>query len=115
MRRRPRTSIPDDFRARRQISGGVAVQQLDVDILRAAEEGDPHTGPYRLRLDSEFGALFFELGDDSIDPIDAQPDMLEPEIRWLRRCGDRLLRRDLRNENIHSPELEIEGWPAIRM
>ena len=72
------------------MSGGVSVQQFDMDILRAAEKGDPHPGPDRLGFDGKFGALLLELGDDPVDPIDTQADMLEPEIRRLGRCGDGL-------------------------
>src|SRR6476619_1648313 len=48
--------------ARRRNSGCVSVQQFDMDILWAAEEGDPHPGPDRLGLDREFGTFLFELG-----------------------------------------------------
>ena len=65
----------------------VSVQQLDMDILRAAEKGDPHPGPNRLGLDGKFGALLFEFGDDPVDPVDTQADMLEPEIRRFRWRG----------------------------
>ena len=66
-----------------------------MNILRAAEKGDPHPGPDRLGRHRKFSALGLELGDDIVDPADAQPDMLEPEIGRLRWCGDGLLRRNL--------------------
>src|SRR5205085_3091027 len=72
-------------------SGGVPVQQFDMDILRAAQKGDPHPGSDRLGLDGKFGALFFELGDDPVDPVDTQADILDPELRRIRRGGTGLL------------------------
>ena len=95
------------------MSGGVPVQQFDMDVLRAAEKGDPHPGSDRLGLDGKFGALLFELGDDPVDPVDTQADMLEPEIRRLRRRGHGLLGRNLRDENSHPPRLRSRrGLPS---
>ena len=61
------------------MSGGVSVEQFDMDVLRAAEEGDPHPGSDRFGLDREFGTLLFELGDNLVNPVDTQADMLEPQ------------------------------------
>src|SRR3984893_9268072 len=97
------------------MSGGVPVQQFDMDVLRAAEKGDPHPGSDRLGLDAKFGALLFELGDDPVDPVDTQADMLKPEIRRLRRRGHGLLGRNLRDENSHPSEIEVEARPAVRL
>ena len=95
------------------MSGGVSVQQLDMDILRAAQKGDPHPGPDRLGLDGKFGALLLELGDDLVDPVDPQADMLEPEIRRLRRCGDGLLRRTCAMKTATPPRLRSRrGLPS---
>ena len=66
------------------MSGGVSVEQFDMDILRAAKKGDPHAGSDRLGFDRKFGALLLELVDDLVDPVDTQADMLEPQIRRLR-------------------------------
>ena len=81
------------------MSGGVSVEQFYMHILRAAEKGDPYPGSDRLGLDGKFGALLFELGDDPVDAVDTQADMLEPEIRRFRRCGHGLLGRNLRDED----------------
>src|SRR5438270_5133990 len=86
-----------------------------MDILRAAQKGDPHPGSDRLGLDGKFGALLFELGDDPVDRVDTQADMLEPEIRRLRRGGHGLLGRNLRDENSYPSETEVEARPAVRL
>src|SRR5262249_7628001 len=72
-------------------------------------------GPDRLRLHGKLGALLLELGDDVINAADAQPDMLEPEIRWLGRCRDRLLGRNLRDEDGDPTEIEVETPPSVRL
>src|SRR6516162_7515467 len=97
------------------MSGGVSVQQLDMDILRAAQKGDPHAGPDRLGFYRKFGTFALQLRDDIVDPADAQPDMLEPEIRRLGRCGDRLLRWNLGDEHGYPAEIEVEARPAVRL
>ena len=90
-------------------SGSVSVQQLDMDVLRTAQKSDPHTGPDRFRLHGKFGTLALQLSDDIVDPADAQPDMLEPEIGRFWRIGDGLLRRNLRDEHGYSAEIEVEA------
>src|SRR5438067_3915332 len=74
--RRPRTGSA----TKQSRSGGVAVQQLDVDVLRAAQKGNPNPGPDRRRLPGELGALLLQLGDNVVNAADPQSDMLEPEI-----------------------------------
>src|SRR5262249_43116174 len=96
-------------------SGRVSIEQLDVNILRSAEKGDPHSGPDRLRLYRKLGAFLFELSDDLVDPVDPQADVLEAEVRGLRWSGHRLLWRDLRDEDGHSAEIEVEPRSAIRL
>src|SRR5271167_1870706 len=86
-----------------------------MDILRTAQKGDPHAGPDRLRFHRKLGALALQLRDDIVDPADAQPDMLEPEIRRLRRCSDGLLRRNLGDEHGYPAEIEVEARPAVRL
>src|SRR6266851_3823457 len=86
-----------------------------MDILRAAQKGNPHSGPDGLWLHGELGTLLLELGDDVVDAADAQPDMLEPEIRRLGRCRDGLLRRNLRDEDGYPAEIEVEARPAVRL
>src|SRR5580658_5908932 len=82
-------------------------------VLRAAQEGDAHAGPDRLWLDGEFGAFLLQLGDDGIDPLDPQPEMFEPEIGRLRRRGDSLFVRNLRDEDRYAAEIEVEARPAV--
>src|SRR5467141_3393908 len=86
-----------------------------MDILRPAQEGDAHPRPNRGRLPCELGTLLLELGDDVINAADAQPDMLEPEIRRLRRCRDGLLRGNLRDEDGDPAEIEVETRPSVRL
>jgi len=86
-----------------------------MDILRPAQKGDPHPGPDRRRLPGELGALPLELGHRLVDAGDAQPDMLEPKIRRLRRCRGGLFRRNLRDEDSDPAEIKVETRPAVRL
>src|SRR5438445_2871488 len=108
---RPRTGSA----TKQSRSGGVAVQQLDVDVLRTAQKGNPNPGPDRRRLPGELGALLLQLGDNVVNAADPQSDMLEPEIRRLRRSRDGLFRRHLSEKDRHAAEIEIETRPAIRL
>ena len=58
-----------------------------MDVLRAAQKGDAHAGADGLWFDGELGALVLQLGDDRVDALDPQPDMLEPEIGRLGRLA----------------------------
>ncbi len=66
-----------------------------MDVLRPTEKSDPHPGPDRLGLHGELGALPLQLRDRLIDPVDPQADMLEAEMRRLRRRGDSLVPPEL--------------------
>ena len=47
-------------------SAGVSVQQLDMDILRTAQKGDPHARSDRLRFHRKFGALILSIPEPVI-------------------------------------------------
>src|SRR5262249_10356031 len=86
-----------------------------MDVLRAAQKGDPHPGSDRLRFHRKFSTLALQLGYDIVDPVDAQPDVLEPEIGWFWRVGDGLPRGHPRDEYGYSTEIEVEARLAVRV
>src|SRR5271154_5807941 len=93
----------------------VAVEDLDRDVLWAAQEGDADAGPHRGRLHGELGALALELSDRRVDALDPQADMLEPEIGRLRRRRGAVLGDDRRDEDRHAAEIEVDALAAIRL
>ena len=80
-----------------------------MDILRPAQKRDPHAGPDGRRLPCELRTLLFEFGDRVVDAGDAQPDMLEPEMRRLRRRGN-VLPDDASAPGTSAQVLEVRGF-----
>src|SRR5260221_8925609 len=62
----------------------VALQKLDRDALRAADETDAHALPDRRRLLGELDALRLHLGGNCIDVLHSQPEIIEP-LAWCDR------------------------------
>src|SRR6185312_14460389 len=62
----------------------VALEQLDRDSLRAANEADANARPDVYGFPGELNSLRPDLGCDRIDVLHRQPEMVEPLIR-----GDR--------------------------
>src|SRR5258708_34892718 len=94
---------------RRPGSSGIAVDQLDRDPLRRAQEGNTHAGANRGGLPAELGALGLELGDDRIDAAHQEPEMIEALIGRNRRRIDAVARRHRRDEYIGAAKLEVNA------
>src|ERR1700757_3690268 len=86
----------------------VALQKLDRDSLRAADETDAHAGADRCRLLGELDALGLDLGCDRVDVFHRQPKMVEPLIGRHGRGIDAAARLDLGNEHVGAAELDID-------
>src|SRR6202795_72718 len=56
----------------------VALEKLDRDALRPADEADAHPRPDRRRLPGELDAFGPDLGGHRIDVLHRQPEMIEP-------------------------------------
>src|SRR6185437_12177903 len=96
----------------RPLSSGVfrvAIQQLDRNALRPAEETYLDTRPRRIRLPGELDTLLLEIGGDDIDIADREPEMIEPLIRSSRRSIHAIAGLDLRGEDIGSAELDVDA------
>jgi hypothetical protein len=65
-------------------SSGLALEQFDRNAFRRAQEGNAHTRPHRRRPPGELDALRFEFGDQRIDAVDREPEMIEPLVRRER-------------------------------
>ena len=59
---------------------GIAVEQLDRNALRAAQEANLDPGPGNGRLRGELDALFLQIGGDGVDAGDRQAEMVEALI-----------------------------------
>src|ERR1700722_11285225 len=66
----------------------VALQELDRDALRAADEADAHPWPDRRWLPGELDAFGPDFGGHRIDVLHRQPEMIEPLIGGHRRGVD---------------------------
>src|SRR5262249_42752160 len=65
-------------------SDRLALEQLDRNALRRAQEGDPHARPHRGGFLGELDALAFELGNDGVDATDREPEVIKALIRRRR-------------------------------
>src|SRR5262249_34347060 len=86
-----------------------ALQQLDRNPLRAAEEAHAHARPHRGRLLRELDAFLPELGGDHIDPGNRQPKMVEALIGGGGRGMNTLAGLDRRDEDVGAAELEVDA------
>src|SRR5437660_7130015 len=87
----------------------VALQQLDRDALRAAEEADANAWPDRRWLLGELDALGLDLGGDRIDVLYRQPEMIEPLVGCGGRRVDAVARRYRRDEHVGPAELDVDA------
>src|SRR5580700_11394717 len=87
----------------------VALQQLDRDSLRAADEADAHAWAYRGRLAGELDALGLDLGCDRVDVFDRQAEMIEALIGRGGRRVDAVALLDLGDEDIGATELDVDA------
>src|SRR5260221_1564847 len=86
----------------------VALEQLDRDALRAADEADADSRPNGRRLLRELHALGLDLRGHRIDVFYCQPEMIEPLVGRLRRRVDAVAGRDRCDEQIGSAELDVD-------
>src|SRR5258706_15476886 len=84
----------------------VALEQLDRDALRAAEEADADARPNGRRLLRELHALGLDLGGHRIDAFYRQPEMIDPLIGRLRRRLHAAAGRNPREEHVGTAELD---------
>src|SRR6186997_2389455 len=78
----------------------VALEQLDRDALRAADEADADSRPNGRWLLRELHALGLDLRGHRIDVFYRQPEMIESLIRRLRRRVDAVAGRDRCDEHV---------------
>src|SRR6266403_1892754 len=86
----------------------VALEQLDRDALRAADEADADSRPNGRRLLRELHALGLDLRGHRIDVFYCQPEMIEPLVGRLRRRVDAVAGRDRRDEHVGAAELAVD-------
>src|SRR5262245_22720643 len=94
-------------------SDRIALEQLDRNAFRRAQEGNPHARPHRGRLLSELDALALELGDKPVDAADREPEVVETLIWRHRRRIDAVARRHRRDEDVGAAELEVNAGLAL--
>src|SRR6266702_3242330 len=87
----------------------VALQELDRDALRSADEADTHAGPGCRRFFRELDALGLDLGGDRVDVLYRQSDMVEPLVGRHRRRVDAVTRFDRRDEHLGAAELDVDA------
>src|SRR5579871_1221892 len=87
----------------------IALQQLDGDALRAADEADAHAGADGGRLLGERDAFGLDLGGYRVDVLHRQAEMVEPLIGggWWR--VDAVAGLDLGNEDVGAAELDVDA------
>src|SRR6266403_1446993 len=86
----------------------VALEQLDRDALRPADETDADARPNGRRLLGELHALGLDLGGHRVDVFYRQPEMIEPLIGRLRRRVDAVAGRNRRDEHVGAAELDVD-------
>ncbi len=86
----------------------VALQELDRNALRPADEADAHPGPDSGRLLRELDALGLDLGGDRVDVFHGQAEMVETLIGRHRRGIDAVARSDGRDEHIGATEFDVD-------
>src|SRR5579859_15277 len=90
----------------------VALEQLDRNPLRAADEADADAGPDCGRLARELDTLGLDLGGDRVDVLHRQPEMIEPLIGRHRRHVDAITWLDLGDEDVGAAELDVDATRA---
>src|SRR6185437_9320467 len=86
----------------------VALEQLDRDALRPADEADADAGPDRRWLHGEFDAFCLDLGGHRVDILYGQAEMVEPLIRRDGRGVDAIAGRHRGNEHIGAAKLDVD-------
>src|SRR5664280_1000554 len=87
----------------------IAIQQLDRNALRPAQEADLDARPRRRRLLGELDALLLEVGGNGVDAGNRQAEMVEPLIGRRGRAIDAVAGGDLREEDIGAAELDVDA------
>src|SRR5262245_46024104 len=87
----------------------VALEQLDRDTFRAADETDTDAGADRGRLTCEFHPLGLDLRGDSVDVLHRQPEVIEALMRMGWRRVDDGAGLERRNENVGASKLDIDS------
>src|SRR5258708_13342445 len=85
----------------------VALEQLDRDALRAADEADADSRPNGRRLLRELHALGLDLRGHRIYVFYCQPEMIEPLVGRLRRRVDAVAGRDRCDEHVGAADLHL--------
>src|SRR6476646_8266475 len=86
----------------------VALEQLDRDALRAADEADADSRPNGRRLLRELHALGLDLGGHRVDVLYRQSEMIEPLVRRYWRRMDAVTRIYRCDEHIGAAELDVD-------
>src|SRR5665213_1879505 len=86
----------------------VALQKLDRDALRPADEADPQAGSDRGRLPGKLDALGLDLGRHRVNVLHGQAEMIESLIGRHRRGMAAVAGGDGRDEDVGSAELDVD-------
>src|ERR1700682_5511912 len=87
----------------------VALQKLDRNALRSADEADAHARPDRGWLARELDALGLDLGGDRVDVLYRQAEVIEALIGRYRRRVDAVAGGDRRDEHVGAAELDVDA------
>src|SRR5665213_3556174 len=87
----------------------VAIQQLDRNALRSAQEADLDARPWRIRLLGELDTFLLEIGGDDVDIANRQPEMIEPLIGRGGWRIDAVAGLDLGSEDIGAAEFDVDA------
>src|SRR5687768_12968985 len=90
----------------------VALQELDGNALRSADEADAYAGPDRCRWLGELDAFGLDLGGDGVDVLYRQPEMVEALIRRHRRGVDAVSGRNRCDGHVGATELDVDSARA---
>src|SRR5437660_12252958 len=86
----------------------VALEQLDRNALRSADEADAHAGPDGGRLLRELDALGLDPGGDRVDVFDGQAEMVETLIGRHRRGVKASPAGKGRKDTMAAPRLAVD-------
>src|SRR3954470_16422765 len=109
---RPETRVPRSSPWGSNGASGVflvALEELDRNALRPADEADAHAGPDGGRLFRELDALGLDLGGDRVDVFHGQAEMVETLIGRHRRGVDAVAGGNRRDEYIGAAELDVDA------
>src|SRR5689334_16957456 len=87
----------------------VALQKLDRDSLRAADEANAHARTNSGRLAGELDTPCLDLGRDRVDVLDRQAEMIKPLIGRGGRRVDAIARLDPGDEDVGTTELDVDA------